>query len=92
MGRLSRCTGPEMNESRTSKFYFARRENELVTCFLFIFCCFFCFCVVLFFSSTEYTKKRGREGVSEKCTEEKAKRKLHISNYTSSFIILGKRP
>ena len=37
---------------------------------VFVLVCFVLFC---FFSSTQYKKKGGREGVSEKCKEEKAK-------------------
>ena len=39
-------------------------------CFFVVFLVFF---FVFFFSSTQYKKKEGREGVSEKCKEEKAK-------------------
>ena len=85
---LSRFTGPEMNESLTSKFYFCT-SRKLASNVFFALCCLFFF--VLFFSST-VTQRKETKKECLKLQRGKGEKKLHISNYTSSFIILGKRP
>ena len=75
---LSRFTGPEMNESLTSKFYFCT-SRKLASNVFFALCCLFFFCFVFFIYC--YAKKRDKEGVSETAKRKRGKEtayfKLH---------------